>query len=128
MSLRGDALGADLYRLLVVANRDLPSISEIYHVCLSQADQVTPHIDAVMHRPDFFGTGDYGPVREPWVVLHGLLRWFLAQTAANLSDTAAVLKMAVDAYRATDDRAAAKLRALCAADGYPVPDRVKAMP
>ena len=71
----GADLGVDLYKLLVVAKDDLPSVSAIYGDAVAKYGHARSGLDGVMARPDHFG-GDPGPVHAAWVALHGVAAKF----------------------------------------------------
>ena len=116
----GVDLGVDLYKLLVVAKDDLPSVSAIYGDAVAKYAQVRSELDGVMARPDHFG-GDPGPVHAAWVALHGAAAKFMRDTRTNLDDTASALAKAVTVYEANDKGAAEELQRLQAERGEPKP-------
>ena len=118
----GADLGVDLYKLLVVAKDDLPSVSAIYGDAVAKYGHARSGLDGVMARPDHFG-GDPGPVHAAWVALHGVAAKFMQETRTNLDDTATALVKAVAAYEAIDGGAAEELHRLQAERGEPKPGK-----
>lgn len=118
----GADLGVDLYKLLVVAKDDLPSVSAIYGDAVAKYGQARFGLDAAMGRPDHFG-GDPGPVHAAWVDLYTAAEKFMKDTQVNLDDTATALVKAVDAYQAMDRGAAEELRRLRSERGEPKPGK-----
>lgn len=116
----GADLGVDLYKLLVVAKNDLPSVAAIYTDAGSRFSAVAGSVGGVMHRPDQFG-GTLGPVYSAWVALHDVAASVLATTAASLTDTASVLADSAQRYADTDHAAAQTFDNLRRQDGEPRP-------
>lgn len=115
----GEELGADLYKLLVVGQQDLPSIAEIYHESVADLDAAGGQAGAAMNRPAFFGGGGGGPVQEAWSALEQTVQHLLKETASNLDDTGHALVLAVNAYAAADGAARDKLNSLRSVNGEP---------
>jgi len=113
-----DEFAFDLYKLLVVAKDDLPSVAHIYHDCTANSASALAGVDAAMTRPAYFG-GSLGPVHDSWVALHDAVQKILEDTGINLDDTATALDQAARQYEATDTAAAKALRDLIAQDGDP---------
>lgn len=122
MGTHGADLGADLYKLLVVAKDNLPSVAAEYHEAASKLNAVLSNLDGVMRRPDRFGDS-LGPVHAAWVELQGDLATFLTETDTNLTDTAEALNQAVEQYAATDHGAKVELDRLRQTVGEPKPDQ-----
>jgi hypothetical protein len=118
---RGVDLGADLYKLLVVAKDDLPSVSAIYGDVVAEYGRARSALDGAMTRPDHFGGGALGPVYAAWSDLHGAAAKFMTDTQSNLEETAAALAKAVDMYKESDQGAAGQLDRLLAERGEPKP-------
>jgi uncharacterized protein YukE len=123
MGDQGAALGADLYKLLVVAKDNLPSIAAEYREAASKLRAVLSSLDGVMRRPELFGGGSLGPVHSAWVALHADAAELLADTESSLTDTGEALNQAVNQYAATDHAAKAELDRLRQTVGEPVPDQ-----
>jgi len=119
VSDHGEALGADLYKLLIVGKQDLPSIAEIYHEGVGDVDAAGGQASAAMSRPAYFGGGAGGPVQSSWTALQQTVQSLLKETASNLDDTGHALVLAVNAYAATDGAAADRLAALRRDSGEP---------
>ncbi|MEV6640832.1 type VII secretion target [Amycolatopsis sp. NPDC051371] len=119
----GVDLAVDLYRMLVVAKDDLPSVSAVYGDVVAKYGLARSGLDGAMARPDHFGGGALGPVHAAWVELHGIAAKFMTDTQANLNDTAAALAKAVEMYATTDRTAADQLHKLIAERGEPTPGR-----
>ncbi|WP_027344953.1 hypothetical protein [Hamadaea tsunoensis] len=115
----GDALGADLYKLLIVGQQDLPSIAEIYHEGVGDVDAAGGQAASAMNRPAYFGGGSGGPVHDSWAALQQTVQSLLKQTASNLDDTGHALVLAVNAYAAADTGARDKLTSLRSVNGEP---------
>lgn len=120
---RGVDLGVDLYKLLVVAKDDFPSVSAIYGDAVAKYGQARSALDGAMTRPDHFGGETLGPVHAAWVELHGAVAKFMKDTQTNLDETAASLADAVQAYEATDRAAAKEFDRLLAERGEPKPGK-----
>ena len=114
----GADLGVDLYKLLVVAKNDLPSVAEIYTDAGNQFSAVAQSVDGVMRRPAYFGD-TLGPVHSAWIALHGVAASVLATTASSLTDTASVLADSAQRYADTDHAAAQTFDNLRKQDGEP---------
>src|SRR5947209_3137284 len=69
MAESGEALGADLYSLLQVANTFLPILSDIYTDAKQGVVAARSSLEHVMARPAYFGGGTYGPIYQPWADL-----------------------------------------------------------
>jgi hypothetical protein len=117
----GVDLGADLYKLLVVAKDDLPSVSAIYGDVVANYGRARSALDGAMTRPEHFGGGALGPVYTAWSDLHGAAAKFMTDTHTNLGETAAALAKAVDMYKESDQGAASQLDRLLAERGDPKP-------
>ncbi|WP_213453862.1 hypothetical protein [Rhizomonospora bruguierae] len=122
MGKTGEALAADLYRLLVVARNDLPSVADAYHECAKHSGSAGTGAAAAMTRPVYFG-GRLGPVHDAWVDLHEKVHRHLAVTGENLDDAAAALELAARQYHDTDATAGQKLDALLKQNGDPAGER-----
>jgi hypothetical protein len=120
----GVDLGVDLYKLLVVAKDDLPSVSAIYGDAVAAYNRARSGLDAAMQRPDHFGASP-GPVHDAWTQLFDTAVKFLSDTHTNLDATAAALTKAVDMYAATDKEAADKFHSMLNERGEPKPGPVK---
>lgn len=101
----GADLGVDLYKLLVVAKNDLPSVAVTYTEASTQLSATASSADGVMRRPEYFGDA-FGPVHSAWVTLHDVAASIMATTASNLTDTASVLADCARRYADTDHAAA----------------------
>jgi hypothetical protein len=88
----GVDLAVDLYRMLVVAKDDLPSVSTVYGDVIAKYGQARSGLDGAMTRPDHFGGGALGPVHAAWIELHGAAVKFMTDTQTSLNDTAATSK------------------------------------
>jgi hypothetical protein len=115
---QGVDLGADLYKLLVVAKDNLPSVSVIYGDAMAKYNQALSGLAAAMQRPEHFG-GSPGPVYGAWTAFHGIAAKFMSDTRSSLDATAAALEKAVEMYAATDQAAAAELKRLRESVGEP---------
>ena len=118
MADTGKELGADLYRLLVVAKNCLPSVAGEVHEAKARVDKSAAAVGDAMKRPDFFG-GAQGPVHGAWVALHQSLSRFLADTEDSLDDTGRALELAVSRYAESDRAAADELARLRRDNGEP---------
>jgi ABC-type transporter Mla subunit MlaD len=114
----GSDLGVDLYKLLVVARDDLPSVAAIYADADTKFRTAANSIAAVMRRPDHFGD-TLGPVYSTWVSLHDTVASVLSRTESSLGDTAKVLADAANRYAETDQAAAKRFDNLRKQDGEP---------
>lgn len=102
--ISGDALGAELYKLVVVAQKYLPGIGEVY---ADNGDQVS-EVEAIQGGARAFsGKTDFG---SNWITLRGLYGNIMWETERNINDAASALQACVDDYSATDDEAAETLR------------------
>jgi hypothetical protein len=101
----GADLGVDLYKLLVVAKNDLPSVAATYTDAGKQLSAAASSVDSVMRRPEYFGDA-FGPVHPAWVALHDAAASIMATTASSLTDTASVLADCARRYADTDHAAA----------------------
>lgn len=108
MADAGKELAADLYKLLVVAKDDLPSVAAEYQVAKDHVDASLVGAANAMHRPAFFGGGQ-NPVYGAWVVLAETLSHLLGETRDSLDDTARALELAVSRYAEADTEAATEL-------------------
>jgi ABC-type transporter Mla subunit MlaD len=114
----GADLGVDLYKLLVVAKDDLPSVATIYADADTKFRTIANSVTDVMRRPDHFGD-TLGPVYTSWVSLHDTVASVLSKTESSLSDTAKVLADAANRYAETDRAAAKRFNDLRRQDGEP---------
>jgi excreted virulence factor EspC (type VII ESX diderm) len=114
----GVDLGVDLYKLLVVAKNDLPSVATIYTDAGKQLSAAASSVDGVMRRPDHFGDA-FGPVHSAWVTLHDVASSVLTTTASSLTDTASVLADSAQRYADTDHAAAQTFHNLLRVNGEP---------
>ncbi|SDC42459.1 hypothetical protein [Actinokineospora iranica] len=123
MGEHGEEFGADLYKLLVVAKDNLPSVAAEYREAASKLGAVLSNLDGVLRRPDLFGGGSLGPVHAAWVALHADAAKFLSDTESSLTDTGEALAQAVNQYAETDHAAKVELDRLRQTVGEPVPDQ-----
>src|SRR3954468_19207538 len=119
----GADLAVDLYRMLVVAKDDLPSVSAVYGDVIAKYGHARSGLDAAMTRPDHFGGGALGPVHAAWIELHSAAAKVMTDSQSSLTDTAAALAKAVEMYSANDRAAADQLHKLIAERGEPMPGR-----
>jgi hypothetical protein len=119
----GADLAVDLYRMLVVAKDDLPSVSAVYGDVIAKYGQARSGLDGAMTRPDHFGGGALGPVHAAWIELHSAAAKFMTDSQSSLNDTAAALAKAVEMYSANDRAAADQLHKLIAERGEPTAGR-----
>ena len=124
MGKTGEALAADLYKLLVVARNDLPSVADAYHDCAKHSGSAGSGVATAMTRPAYFG-GTLGPVHDAWVNLHDKVHKYLADTGRNLDDTGAALELAANQYHDTDTEAGKALDGLLSQNGNPAGERGK---
>jgi uncharacterized protein YukE len=102
---QGADLGFDLYKLLVVAKNDLPSVAAIYDDATARFRMIGGSVADTMRRPDHFN-GTLGPVYTSWVSLHDTVASMLSSTESSLNDTSKVLADAANRYAETDSAAA----------------------
>jgi hypothetical protein len=119
----GEALGADLYKLLVVGKDDLPSVAAIYGEAVQMFGNTAKVAADAMRRPEYFG-GSLGRVHDSWMALRDTVNRFLSDTQGSLDDTGHALVLAVGAYEASDTVARDKLRSLRQQNGEPHPGQV----
>jgi hypothetical protein len=115
----GVDLGVDLYKLLIVAKDDLPSVSAVYGDVAGKYGRARSGLDAAMTRPEHFGGGALGPVHGAWTELYEVAVKFMKDTETNLDETAAALAKAVTLYEENDRAAADQLNRLLAERGEP---------
>jgi hypothetical protein len=115
----GVALGADLYDLKRVANRNFRTVINEFELAIGQIDNAAGQ-KGVLTRPDFFG----GPtVERAWPEALERLRHMLTETSTSLDLTAQALLLAVARYAAADEGAARELSLEIMEKGDPTPDR-----
>ncbi|MDQ3577849.1 MAG: hypothetical protein M3443_09670 [Actinomycetota bacterium] len=115
---QGVDLGVDLYKLLVVAKDNLPSVAAVYSEAVSKYESALGGVAGAMTRPDHFG-GALGPVYQSWVSLHTVAAKVLSDTESSLEATALSLSQAIDLYASTDQAAAAEFKRLREVNGEP---------
>ena len=86
-------IGADLYKLHLVATRNLPDVAAQYDAAAFSVEDVG-HAGAVFQRSAVFG-GTNGPAYQPWFELLGIVRQYLADSADYLRDSGWSLEDAV---------------------------------
>lgn len=116
------ALGADLYGLTIVAQRNFPTVEEDYRAAHAHA-AATVEAQGVFRRPDHFGGGPDGEAMRLWAQLRDGFAHALHETATSLDLTAAALMLCVRYYSAADSTAAAELARLNRVNGTPTPEQ-----
>jgi hypothetical protein len=105
-------LGADLYKLDVMATRNLPGVAGEYATAAATDGGLT----GAFSRDSVFG-GAQGPAYGPWTELSDTVKKFLGDTDYYLTETAHALKLAVQAYAETDCAASDELKRLRTQNG-----------
>lgn len=100
MAKTGAALGADLYRLHVMAKDNLPAVAAEYRAAAGSVAQTDSGLGAFTRSTPF--NGPQGVARGAWVELRDTIERILKETDDNLMDTAEALTLAVEAYSASD--------------------------
>ncbi|WP_432971053.1 hypothetical protein [Dactylosporangium sp. CA-233914] len=116
----GERLGADLYRLLRVADGHLPTVAAVYQDAAANLEAAGAPAERLFRRPGALGGGT-SAAWEPWIELHTTVLRCLRDTGAALDDASQALRIAVDAYRAADDGARMTLQEFLDRDGEPKP-------
>jgi hypothetical protein len=106
--MSADNIGADLYKLHLMATRNLPDVAAQYDAAASSVEDVG-HAGGVFQRAPQFG-GPYGPAYQPWSELQGVVRQYLADSAGYLRDSAQSLQDAVRLLANADQDAGATYR------------------
>lgn len=102
--ISGEALGAELYKLVVVAQEYLPDIAQVY---ADSGDKVS-EVEATQGGAQAFsGETDFG---STWITLRQLYGHILWETERNINDAASALTGCVNEYSASDGEAADTLR------------------
>jgi len=104
---KGVDLGADLYKLEIMATRNLPDVAAEYSTAAAHVGATDGGGGAFSRDPIFGGT--QGPAYVPWTELRDTVKKFLSDTDYNLTETAHALQLAVQAYAETDSAASHEL-------------------
>jgi hypothetical protein len=113
-------LGADLYRLTVVAQRHFPTVAGDFGAAHA-AVAGTVGMEGGLRRPAYFG-GSVGPAMSAWSELRDHLASVLGQTRDNLNGVADALLLAVQVFANADQAAASELARLQSVNGQPTPE------